>query len=165
MRLVNSDIEILRASFRPEKIKVLFIGESAPAGGAFFYKGFGQVYDEFRRALALTIGVEPNFLEAFKRSALFLDDLVLQPVNWLSQSERKGLHNDSIASLATRLREYQPTEVVVFMKAIREPVQLALETVTPGRVFHTVSFPGNGRQAQFRKEMAAILPKLLLSSA
>ena len=34
-----SDVEKVRQSFKPEKVSILFIGESAPASGSFFYTG------------------------------------------------------------------------------------------------------------------------------
>lgn len=155
-----SDVEPLRARFRPFKVKVLFVGESAPAGGDFFYKGTGQVYREFQRVLSPTIGATPSFLGAFMAAGMYLDDLVLEPVNWLSRSERTAMHTNNVASLASRISEYQPLAVIAFMKAIRRPVEEAVTASGCGSSAHTVSFPGNGRQAEFRAELAAILPEL-----
>jgi len=156
-----SDVEPLRANFRPSKVKVLFVGESAPAGGGFFYKGTGQVHREFQRVLLPVIGAKPSFLGAFMASGMFLDDLVLEPVNWLSRSERTAMHTSNVASLASRVREYQPLAVIAFMKAISRPVEEAVTTTGCDCAVHTVSFPGNGRQAEFRAEMTAILPVVL----
>lgn len=77
------NVEPLRASYRPAKTTVLFVGESAPAGGVFFYKQSGQVHGQFRKALAPHIGNNPSFVEAFKQAGFYLDDLVLETVNWL----------------------------------------------------------------------------------
>ncbi len=98
--MTYEDVEPLRASYRPEQIKVLFVGESAPAGGSFFYKQKGQVHSQFRQALTPHIGDSPSFVAAFKQSGFYLDDLVLEPVNWLSRSERQSIHAASIDSLA-----------------------------------------------------------------
>jgi hypothetical protein len=38
------DIEALRLSYKPEHIKILFVGESAPASGKFFYKGNSMLF-------------------------------------------------------------------------------------------------------------------------
>jgi hypothetical protein len=32
-------VEIIRTRYRPDRITTLFVGESAPASGAFFYHG------------------------------------------------------------------------------------------------------------------------------
>lgn len=151
--MTYEDVEPLRASYRPSKIKVLFVGESAPAGGAFFYKQTGQIHGQFRQALAPHIGDSPSFVEAFKQAGFYLDDLVLESVNWLSRSERKAIHAANIPSLAEH--------VVAFMKAIEAPVKAAIAASGISCQFEVVPFPGNGRQAEFRSAMMAIMPKLL----
>lgn len=158
--MAYEDVEPLRASYRPTKIKVLFVGESAPAGGDFFYKGTGQVHREFQRVLSPIIGAKPSFLGAFMAAGMYLDDLVLEPVNRLPRSEKKAMRTSNVPSLAGRIREYQPLAVIAFMKAIRRPVEDAVAASGCGCAVHTVSFPGNGRQAEFRAEMSAILPKV-----
>ncbi|WP_111732462.1 hypothetical protein [Roseovarius amoyensis] len=159
--MTYEDVEPLRASYRPAKIKVLFVGESAPAGGAFFYKQTGQVHGQFRQALAPHIGDNPTFVDAFKQAGFYLDDLVLEPVNWLSRSERQAIHSASIPSLAMRLKDYEAPLVVAFMKGIAAPVKAAIAASGTSCQFEVVSFPGNGRQGEFRSAMTAIMPKLL----
>ncbi|MCB1398238.1 MAG: hypothetical protein H6898_07690 [Rhodobacter sp.] len=159
--MTHEDVEPLRASYRPAKIKVLFIGESAPAGGAFFYKQTGQVHSQFRQALTPHIGDSPSFVAAFKQSGFYLDDLVLEPVNWLSRSERQAIHAASIDSLAERLRDYEAPLVVAFMKGITAPVKAAIAASGTSCQFEVVPFPGNGRQGEFRSAMTAIMPSLL----
>ncbi len=159
--MTYEDVEPLRASYGPNKIKVLFVGESAPAGGAFFYKQTGQVHSQFRTALAPHIGDSPSFVEAFKHAGFYLDDLVLEPVNWLSRSERQAIHATSIASLAERLKDYEAPHLVAFMKGIVSPVKAAIAASGRTCQFRVVPFPGNGRQAEFRAAMKAIMPELL----
>lgn len=154
-------VEPLRASYRPAKIKVLFVGESAPAGGAFFYKQTGQVHGQFRLALAPHIGDSPSFVDAFKQAGFYLDDLVLEPVNWLSRSERQATHAASIASLAQRLRNYDAPLVVAFMKGIAAPVKAAIAASGTISTLHVVPFPGNGRQSEFQSGIKSIMPELL----
>lgn len=155
------NVEQLRASYRPTKVKVLFVGESAPAGGMFFYKQTGQVHGQFREALAPHIGDSPSFVDAFKQAGFYLDDLVLEPVNWLSRSERKAIHAASTPLLAERLRDYEAPHVVAFMKGIEAPVKAAIAASGMPCQFQVVPFPGNGRQAEFRAAMTAIMPELL----
>jgi hypothetical protein len=35
---IDSSLESLRQSYRPQQVRVLFVGESPPAGGTFFYR-------------------------------------------------------------------------------------------------------------------------------
>ncbi|KPP93128.1 MAG: hypothetical protein HLUCCA08_11055 [Rhodobacteraceae bacterium HLUCCA08] len=155
------DVEPLRASYRPAKIKVLFVGESAPAGGDFFYKQTGQVHGQFRQVLAPHIGDSPTFVEAFKQAGFYLDDLVLEPVNRLSGSKKTALHASNIQSLAARLTAYRAPLVVAFLKGIAAPVKAAISASGRPCQFEVVPFPGYGRQGEFRSAMTAILPKLL----
>jgi len=67
MRVLAMDIEALRRSYRPEKVRLLMVGESAPASGKFFYLGdhltiatstaFTKAYDLTFRASALKPGI------------------------------------------------------------------------------------------------------------
>jgi len=74
-------IEDIRHSFRPAEIRVLFVGESAPQSGKFFYKGNSQVYGYMEKYLGQKLFQTcNNFLENFKAASYYLDDLVLTPV-------------------------------------------------------------------------------------
>lgn len=144
---------------------MLFVGESAPAGGVFFYEETGQVHGQFRKALAPHIGDSPSFVEAFKQAGFYLDDLVLEPVNCLSRSERQAMHTASIASLAEPLKGYKPPRVVAFMKGIEAPVKAAITASGVPCELHVTPFPGNGPQGEFQLAMRAMLPSLLKQDA
>jgi hypothetical protein len=90
----------------------------------------------------------------------FVDGLVLTPVNWLTPAERRRLHRDNVASLAERLRDYRPLVIVSVLKAIRPAVEEARAAARLSIPHHTVSFPGMGRQAEFRRDMAGLLDLL-----
>lgn len=129
---------------------MLRVGESAPAGGDFFHKSIGQVRREFQRVLSSFIGATSDFFTAFMAAGMYLHDLVLKPVNCFSRSEWKAMHQNNVASMASCITEYRPRAVIAFMKAIRKPVEEAVATSGYDCAVHTVSFPGNGRQAEFR---------------
>lgn len=158
---MNSEIENLRNEYRPKKIKVLFVGESAPFGGAFFYKEAGLVHDQFRQTLTPFVGKNTSFVKAFMAAGFYLDDLVLEPVNRLSRSQRKAAHVNSIPSMTARLTEYEAPFVVAFMKDIALPVAQAIIASEVRCRFEVVPFPGHGRQGEFRASMDAILPEIL----
>jgi hypothetical protein len=90
----------------------------------------------------------------------FLDDLVLAPVNSFSRAARRRLHHDNTASLAGRLQAYRPSVVVSVLKAIRPAVEQARVAAGLDVPHYCVSFPGNGKQPEFRREMAALLHEL-----
>ena len=84
------EIEVARAHYRPKQITTLFVGESAPYSGAFFYYGNSAMTRHMQRAVELVLGASSNFLESFKAYGWYLDDLVLTPVNHLTEIRAEG---------------------------------------------------------------------------
>ncbi len=153
----TNDIEKLRHSFRPDKITVLFVGESAPAGGTYFYLGNSQVYRYLKRAF----NGDEKFLSEFKEKGYFLDDLVLEPINDKTRAARRRFHENAVSSLAERLTVYRPLAVISLLKFIEEPVRDAVLMAGLSQVpYFSVPFPGNGRQKEFEQEIARIIPLL-----
>ncbi len=152
-----SEIERIRESFRPPRITTLFVGESAPQSGKFFYLGNSQVYWYMQEAF----GGGEDFLAWFKTNGFFLDDLILIPANKIADKrERQQLGWDSVPSLAERLSRYQPAMVVALMKAIDPMVRAAMaEAGLSDLPFESTPFPGNGQQGNFRSKMAEIIHK------
>ena len=58
-------VEETRARFRPPHILTLFVGESAPIGGTFFYYGNSGMTHYMKQAVEEVLGVSDNFLERF----------------------------------------------------------------------------------------------------
>ena len=79
--------ERLRLRFRPERVRVLFVGESPPVAGTFFFAADSELYratrDAFEAALPRFRNVDP-FLKAFAESGCYLVDLSLDPINQLT---------------------------------------------------------------------------------
>ena len=86
----SSRFEILRSRYRPAAIKVLFVGESPPAGGTFFYLGNSILARHTQRAFQEVYRAKftgpCEFLTAFAGLGCFLDDLCLSPVNRTTSS-------------------------------------------------------------------------------
>jgi hypothetical protein len=157
-----TDIEALRHSYRPERVTTLFVGESAPVSGAFFYDGNSQLYRYMKTAL----GGGESFLEEFRSRGFFFDDLVLVPVNHQTPSERRTLHREWTTSLAQRMREYDPLAVVTVLIGIQDAVRLAMyDAGLRDEPHHVVPFPGNGQQTRFAEAMSQIVPKLPVLSS
>jgi hypothetical protein len=80
------EIERLRESHRPPAIKTLFVGESRPANGKFFYEPEPRpIARWFEKALELG---GDDFLVRFRDSGLYLDDLVLTAVNLSTNADK-----------------------------------------------------------------------------
>jgi hypothetical protein len=149
--------ERLRRRYRPATIATLFVGESPPAGNAFFYAGIGTLY----RHMKLAFGGGDDFLDAFAARGFYLDDLVLVPVNRLAGPERRRLHREWILSLARRLRSHRPKAVVVLLKSIARAVDAAMvEAGLAHLPQHVVPYPGMGNQRRFLETVKRIIPTL-----
>ena len=74
--------EASRQAYRPNRVVTLFIGESVPKNGRFFYDGGTLMERHMPTALAPS---SSNFLQTFKERGWYLDDLVLTPVILLTR--------------------------------------------------------------------------------
>ena len=153
-----TDLEKLRKSFKPQSIKTLFVGESAPSGGTFFYLENSNAYRYMKKAF----GCPDDFLNWFKAHAFYLDDLVPFPIDDLQkESDRRRAHDKHVSDLAGRIRTYDPATVVCLLRGIDQPVQKALEASGSQANYYCVRFPGNGQQNNFLADMNEILPSIL----
>jgi hypothetical protein len=142
-------------------LKLLFIGESPPASGRFFYQQDSGLYrairDTFRIAdPAIT---DANFLTVFQGAGCYLIDLCGRPVDQLGAEERRAACRAGEARLARMLEELQPREIVVMVRSIRRNVEQAcLRSGWDGPV---LELPYPGRWRRHRERFAeGLLPKL-----
>ena len=151
-----SNLESVRESYRPDRITTLFVGESAPHSGAFFYNQNSGLFSEIRKAFK----GKTLFLEDFKRNGFYLDDLVLEPVNHLRNKDRTSLCTRSVSSFAERLKDYKPEAVVILMIAIKPMVVKAMLEAGLHCESYCTPYPGFGNQPRFHKAMTGIIPNL-----
>lgn len=169
VRAAQSETEVLRRQFLPAQMSVLFVGESPPAGGTFFYHANSLLYEAtkeaFQAAVPDLVGTG-GFLDRFRDLGCYLDDLCLAPVNHLkldnplAKKKRLRLREEGEAPLAARMRGYAPTAIVVTMLGIAENVSRAAISAGLGDSPRpAVPFPG--RKAH-RDRYVAELADLLL---
>jgi hypothetical protein len=149
-------LEELRESFHPDCIATLFVGESAPASGRFFYSGNSSLF----RAMKRVFGNRETFLDDFKRMGFYLDDLVLTPVNKLERRERSRRREEAVPDLAKRLVKYKPKAVVVVMRAILPKVRQAMRIAGMSYEPFCVPHPAFGNWTRFRDAMTEIVDEL-----
>jgi hypothetical protein len=151
--------ENLRRTYRPDRITTLFVGESAPHGGRFFYDQNSGLFREMRKAFK----GDDTFLDDFKRNGFYLDDLALEPVNHLVNRDRISRLNQSIASFAKRLKNYRPEAIVILLMSIRPMVMKAISEAGLSYTPYWTPYPGFGNQPRFHKAMNQIIPNLPVS--
>jgi hypothetical protein len=153
-------VEAIRKRFRPERITTLFVGESAPHSGDFFYRGNSAMLAHMRSAVELAFGKSDDFLRTFQAYGWYLDDLILEPVNHLPQPERIGKLLGAQKGMVDRIKCYKPEAIVSVLKRIEPFVNAAAMEAGSDAPRYGVPFPGQGHQPHFHAAMAAIVHKL-----
>ena len=162
---VHNPLDQLRCSYRPDTIRVLFIGESPPAGGTFFYQADSNLarytQEVFSTVFDTVFESGEDFLRVYQNLGCYLDDLCLIPVNKLGRVDRECQRTRSVDSLAIRIRSASPQAIVVVMRAITPHVERAVERANIGRVaVYSVPFPALGHQRRYVTQLVGVLRKL-----
>lgn len=158
-----AEAESLRKAHKPAQVRLLFVGESAPASGTFFYAQNSTIYFETRAAFDHAFPMKPAtkpFLDLFMELGCYLDDLCLEPINNLPVADRQRKRIEAVGPLAERLRGYRPQMVIAIGKTTAAPhVESALQCAGLTQVpLRLVAFPGRPEhKVMFHREMASIL--------
>lgn len=155
-----SIVEQTRERFRPERITTLFVGESAPVSGDFFYFGGNALLAHMQTAIESELGHTDDFLSTFKAYGWFLDDLVLTPVNQLKAAERRVACREAEEHFAKRIATYKPLAIVSLLKMVERNVERAAIAAGSTAPRYVVPFPGMGQQSKFRSALEILIPKL-----
>src|SRR5439155_1488449 len=159
---MHQEREKRRREFLPQRVKTLFVGESPPRGGAFFYDENSALYRAIRTAFGFDDRPE-DFLNWFKEQGFYLDDLVHEPINDLSDQERKRKCREGIDALKARLIEYKPEAVVIVLKSIEDYVREAVRSSNINldqSSIYVTPFPNAYWREAFLDEMRRIIPLL-----
>ena len=157
--------ERLRRRYRPTDVRILFVGESPPASGRFFYGADSGLYravrDAFVRALP---GIEEtDFLASFQSLGCYLVDLCGIPVDRMESGQRRRTCQDGERRLRRLIRRLRPRIIVVVVRSIEANVNRArLRANWKG---HHLELPYPGRwlrhRAAFTKALVPVLVKEL----
>ena len=136
--------EALRRAFLPEQVRILFIGESPPASGRFFYSGNSGLYRAVRDVFQ---AVDPSidddsFLARFREYGCYLIDACPDPVDQLEAKERRAACVEGEASLSRTIRRLQPEMIVSLVRSIRENVERAIQMAGWHGPILDVPYPG-----------------------
>lgn len=159
------ELEKVRRSFRPSSVKVLFVGESAPAGGTFFYLGNSNLerytQEGFEIAYGIKIDSAKVFLNKFMNNGFYLDDLCLTPVNHMIDVDRKRARTEAISDFALRLKDIKPKVVVTIIGSIKKQIDKAIiEAGMNGIPHYQLPFPAMSHQQRYVRELSGILQEL-----
>jgi hypothetical protein len=135
----------LRRSFEPERVRVLFVGESPPASGTFFYQADSGLYRSIRRAFVLALPTEVDerdFLNWFCRAGCYLVDLCGTPVDRASPQRRAELCLRGESRLGRTLLRLRPQVMVVLLRRIAPHVEQAVRAAGWRGAVVSVPYPG-----------------------
>jgi hypothetical protein len=159
--LTPQERETLRESFRPKRIRILFIGEAPPASGRFFYSANSGLYRAMRdafRTVDLRINDE-NFLELFQASGCYLTDLYPKPVDQLDSESRRRARVAGEEILSENLIQLRPEKIAPVLRAIANHVaNAALLANWTGEI---IELPYPGRWHRHRAEFLEALDPTL----
>jgi hypothetical protein len=129
----NMDNEQIRDQYRPSFIRLLFVGESAPVSGNFFYKGdslTSHVQMAFEKAFKVQFDGHRPFLQCFKALGCYLDDLSHVPVNGLADPEREKMLKKSVPEFSDRLKLFNPKAIIVSPMKIKKYFEEARNAIS-----------------------------------
>lgn len=155
----------LRTQYKPQRVKVLFIGESPPAGDTYFFAGNSNLFRATRNAFEKFLSRRFNSPDAFLRflckQGFFLEDLCSEPVNRVSSRERRQLRREAIPSLSARLESCGPKAIVVVMKGIKKQVTVAVSAAALRNLpLFSLPFPAFSHTGKYEVELYAALRSL-----
>jgi len=150
-------------AYMPRPIRTLFVGESRPANGTFFYRGDSNLVRYTCEALGGrpdSDGTCKGFLRAFQARGFYLRDLSPEPVNHLSRSERRLARAAGVEELSIRMGRDRPEAVVVVMKGIAPHVRSAMNAAGLDVPLYCLPFPAMSHQRMFVEQLKALASAL-----
>jgi hypothetical protein len=155
------EYEAARDRFRPERVKVLFVGESRPSNGTFFYRGDSRLAKYTWEAIGEEHRSVSEFLRHFQACGCFLMDLCREPVNHLPAEKRKIARMKGEQTSQQLLRDVRPLAIIVVMKGIVEHVERALKAAGLGAVpRYVVPFPAQGHEREYGAGLRSIFREI-----
>lgn len=166
-----------RARWKPERMRLLLIAESAPDDGGdianrrFFYDdhltGKDGLFREVVRALYddPTLVSGPNakrpWLEKLKADGVFLIDLATIPVNEFGTADREAALARNISQTVSLAGSLDPDGIVLVKQNVFDLLERPIRAAgLPLLHDAMIPFPGSGQQKRFRERFADALAGL-----
>ncbi len=157
--LSRADYLRLRERYHPKHPKIVFVLESPPISGLFFYNPDGLVSEPlFRAMMRDVLEIEPKSkhdgLTEFAARGYLLIDATYTPVNGLSSDARDAVIEKDFPLLVEELHRYAASETKLIL--VKVNVCKLLESRLVDRGFTVLNrgtripFPSTGQQNKFR---------------
>jgi hypothetical protein len=164
--MTKADYLHFRNQYIPSNTKVVFVLESPPISGRYFYNRDGALSEPlFRAMMKAVLEIAPaskeEGLQEFASRGFFLIDATYTPVNHCKGKERNAIILQDFPLLVEALREYAPRETgIVLVKAnVCELLDARLiaagfNVLNRGAV---IPFPSTGQQSRFAERVRKVL--------
>jgi hypothetical protein len=161
-RLVESTaISRRRTRFRPEIVRVLLVGESAPAGGTHYYLANSILFSAVREAFVTVYGSRTpsgdDLLRFARDTGVWLIDLAVDPVNALDKDERRRLVRAGGSRVTRQIRQARPQVVVSIKATIAGAVGACVKASGISADFVALPFPVMQWRRPFVAGLATVL--------
>ena len=159
----------LRVKYQPATIKLIFILESPPTSGNFFYEPSGKVTEPLFSAMMKIIGHKASSKEdglaAFASKGFFLVDATYRPVNQIKNQKKRNQAilsdlPDLILDVKGIIESQQDEISIVLVKAnICRLLEERLMAMGMNVINHNtvIPFPSHGHQKRFHENMREVL--------
>lgn len=160
----NNQYEVIRKQYAPERVRTLFVGESRPYSGKFFYYENTFLY-RYTKLAFQDSGIDFT-LDKFKELGCWLYDVCESPVNGkcVSKSERKNLIRAGLSELDQVINQLKPEFVIVVkMGAMRDLAfnHILQKGYIEGQNAFNLPFPNCGNQKKYQNQLSAILKQII----
>ena len=156
--------ERLRKRYLPDRVRILFVGESPPASGRFFYQADSGLYWALRETFltAFPLLKKTDFLNSFRSLGCYLVDVCGEPVDKLDSHARRSACRVAEGHLVRTIRKLRPKVIVTVVRSIRGNVIRAQQQA--GWTGPHLELPYPGRWSRHRTEFRRSLVPLLRRS-
>ena len=155
--------ERLRRHYLPDRVRMLFVGESPPVSGRFFYQADSGLYRAVRETFhaAFPSLRKTEFLDSFRALGCYLVDLCAEPVDNMPRDARRCACRSGEARLARTIRTLRPEIIITVVRSIGENVRRAREQAAWSGPHLELPYPGRWYRAQlqFCRQLVPLLRK------
>ena len=158
----------IRNRYHPEKVKLIFLLESPPISGKYFYDTEGKISEPLFSALMKLLDYQPDDkedgLQFFKSKCYLLVDATYKQVNKLTGKERDKTILSDYDYLISDLESISPDKKVPII-IVKANVCKLLDQRLSEKGFNIINkgtiipFPSHGQQNKFQIEALKIMSR------
>jgi hypothetical protein len=157
----------LRQKYLPEKINFIFLLESPPKSGDYFYDPAGRTTEQLFSAMMKLIDCQPESkaggLKEFAKKGYVIADAAYSPVNHIRNERKKNeailRHLPGLVDDLRKMTGRQRVRLVLIKANICQMLEAPLKAIGFNIIKNgiTVPFPGSGQQKKFFTAIKRIL--------